>query len=100
MRSGLPFCVWFGNLPFQVSDVVDGNDDELPVIRTGFIEEVEVRRPARQIVEVDLAVFPRCHFGQFQIEKPRASTRAQLLKNRSRASARRAGVKKWSSVKV
>ena len=51
-------------------DVVEGNDDELPVIRTGFVEEIEVSRPTRQIVEVDLAVFPRCHFGS-KLKKPR-----------------------------
>ena len=67
-------------MPLQVSDVVDGNDDELPVIPTGFVEEIEVRRPTRQIVEVDLAVFPRCHFGRFQNEKPRRARERSFQK--------------------
>jgi hypothetical protein len=52
-------CLWRTTL--EVGDVVVEHADELPPLLTELVEHVNLVGLARQVVEIDLAVFPHRH---------------------------------------
>ena len=51
----------FADWSLQVGNAVGGDDDQLPALVAGLVEQIKIGRLTRRIVEVDLAVFPRDH---------------------------------------
>ena len=49
------------NLSLQIRDLVGNDCDELPAVATGIVEEVDLLRIVREIVEIDRGVFPFGH---------------------------------------
>ena len=51
----------FAELTLQIRDVGAGYANDLPAVRSGFVENAYLVTPRRQIAEIDLAVFPPGH---------------------------------------
>jgi hypothetical protein len=70
-RSGFPLTGFrFADRPLQVGDAVGRDDDELPTVVAGFVEDVEIGLLAGRVVEVNLAVFPLGHFAASKSKAP------------------------------
>ena len=64
----LGFVLWepLADLALEVSDIVEGDDNELPTFVAHDIEEIHLGGVPGQSAEVDLSVFPLRHFAEFQ----------------------------------